>query len=702
MKSLWNDADARDCVRSYGAEHGEDLAMRIYSARLLGSDPGLVLHGGGNVSVKTTARTLLGEDVEVLCVKASGFDLAKTSPAALPALESAPLRRLRGLSELSDLGMVGQLRRSMLDPLGPDASVETLLHAFLADKFVDHTHADAVLELTNQPDGEALVREALGDAVAVLPWVMPGLGLAQAVAEAREQMPSCEGVVVLNHGLFTFGPDARTSYERMIALVDRAERFVAGRVGGQPAMLVANDVPPVAQLEDRAAEAIPVVRGGIAAQAEGRLGPKWRRVVAAWRADPELAAFSMHPAAAEVATRGLLTPDHVIRTKGAYLHLSAEQAGDAELCRSAVGSFARDSVARYEAHCQRFGVEPEMADPGPRVVVVEGVGVVGFGDDARGAGIALDIAEHTLRSMARAEAVGRYQPLDAAGVSEMEYWSLEQAKVRREPKRLAGQVGLVTGAGGAIGHGIAEALLHAGCAVVLTDLDAARLETARGKLAALDPSTRVHAVPGDVTDADDVARIFRACCLAFGGVDIVVPNAGIAHVSSLAEMDPAAFRKVVEVNLTGTLLVMKEAAKVFAAQRTGGAVVVQSSKNVFDPGAGFGAYSASKAGVHQLGKIAALELAPVGVRVNMVNADAVFGDEAIKSGLWEEVGPDRMRARGLDPEGLKAYYRDRSLLKTSVLPAHVGEAVVFFASADTPTTGATLPVDGGIPGAFPR
>lgn len=301
-----------------------------------------------------------------------------------------------------------------------------------------------------------------------------------------------------------------------------------------------------------------------------------------------------------------------------------------------------------------------------------------------------------------AESIGRFQSITEAETFQMEYWSLEQAKLgKQQAPLLAGKVALVTGAGGAIGHGVSEALLGAGAHVMQTDISGDLLEHTGSLLAERFPRRSFDSCLLDVTDASQVEAAFAQCCLRFGGIDVVVPNAGIAHVSSLRDMDPERFRKVLDVNLTGTMMVLRESARVFEKQGIGGSVIVQASKNVFEPGASFGAYSASKAGAYQLGKIAALELAPLGVRVNMINADAVFGD-AVKSGLWAEVGPERMRARALDPEGLRDYYRDRSLLKQRVTPQHVGQAAVFFASEATPTTGATLPVDAGIPGAFPR
>ncbi len=343
-----------------------------------------------------------------------------------------------------------------------------------------------------------------------------------------------------------------------------------------------------------------------------------------------------------------------------------------------------------------------MLDPDPRVLLVEGVGLLAFGADKKAARIAADIAEHTIRAKAKAAALGNYEDLPPEQLFEMEYWSLEQAKLgKKQAPLLAGRVVLITGAGGAIGHGIAEVLLEAGAQVMVTDRSEDRLAKTSELLGAKFPSWQFGATSLDVTDASSVTAAFEACTLRYGGLDVLVPNAGIAHVSDLAEMDLERFRQVVDVNLTGTLTVLREAAKVFLLQKTGGSVVVQASKNVFQPGASFGAYSASKAGAHQLGKVAALELAPLGVRVNMVNADAVFGGE-IGSGLWDEIGPERMRSRKLDPSGLREYYKERSLLKLEVTARDVGRAVLFFAAETTPTTGATLPVDAGIPGAFPR
>jgi NAD(P)-dependent dehydrogenase (short-subunit alcohol dehydrogenase family) len=342
-----------------------------------------------------------------------------------------------------------------------------------------------------------------------------------------------------------------------------------------------------------------------------------------------------------------------------------------------------------------------MLRPTPNVAVVEGVGLVALHGSRKAAVIAADIAEHTLRVKARAHALGKFEPLSDAALAQMEYWPLELEKLGsvKEPL-LHGQIALVTGAAGAIGCGIVEALLEHGACVLASDIDAERLDVVARRFQK--QRSQLATTVADVRDPAGVAAMFAACVSAFGGVDCVVPNAGIAGVGRIETLDKARFQDVFEINVTGTMLVLQEAARILRAQGTGGSIVVQASKNVFAPGAGFGPYSASKAAALQLARIAALEFAEFGVRCNVINADAVFGDNEVESQLWRVLGPERMRERNLDAAGLREHYRQRSLLKTEVLPRHVGEAVVFFASMRTPTTGAVLPVDGGLPEAFPR
>jgi rhamnulose-1-phosphate aldolase/alcohol dehydrogenase len=701
MENRWSDREAAEFVDRLGTRWGEALALRVYTSRLIGRDPDLVMHGGGNTSLKGKVTTLVGDDVEALFIKGSGWDLDAIEPPGLPPVDLAHLRRLRALPALSDEEMVNQLRTHLFDASAPNPSVETLLHAFLPHRFIDHTHADIALVLTNQPRDEAdqMVREAFGPRWAIVPYIMPGFALAKLAAEVFENDAGVEGLVLLNHGLFTFADDARTAYERMIAGVDRAERFVRARLREQrPQVQVRLEADPAA-----AARLAPVLRGVLA---EPSSNGEWRRMVLEYRTSDVLLEALARPDAADLAAAGPLTPDHVIRTKGPALFLGGSLPTDdaplRERLAAEVGAY-RERYDRYvEANRSRARTAITKLDALPRVVLVPGVGVFTAGRTKADARIAADIAEHTVPAKADANTIGHYLALADPDLFDMEYWSLEQAKLgKTKDAALAGQVALVTGAAGAIGFGIAKQLVAAGAHVLVADVDPERIRAAVDEL---DPKRRGVAagLAMDVTDEAAVASGFAEACRLYGGVDVVVLNAGVAHVSAIEKLEPEAFRRVLDVNLTGSFLVLREAARLFRRQGTAGNVIVNSSKNVFAPGAEFGAYSASKAGAHQLGKVAALELAAAGVRVNMINADAVFGDAKRPSGLWQEVGPSRAKSRGLDPRELEDFYRQRNLLKAKVTAEHVGNAVVFFASNLTPTTGATLPVDGGVADAFPR
>jgi NAD(P)-dependent dehydrogenase (short-subunit alcohol dehydrogenase family) len=398
-----------------------------------------------------------------------------------------------------------------------------------------------------------------------------------------------------------------------------------------------------------------------------------------------------------------ITPDHAIRTKGSYVLLADPPYGDLQ----ALGDLLRGTVEAYRAayrdyfdrNAREKGITPTPLDPTPRVVLLPGLGIFACGPTRRDAQIAADLAEHTVRVKAWAEMIGRYEPISEGDLFDMEYWSLEQAKLGdRAARPLEGQVALVTGGAGAIGEGVAGTLLSAGAHVVLVDVDGARLDGVQERLG----SDACELVEADVTEERDTRYAFREASRLFGGVDVVVATAGIAEVGELADLESEVFERTMRVNTTGTFLTLRDALHLLKLQGTGGHIVIVSSKNVFAPGHAFGAYSASKAGAHQLGRIAAIEGAPAGVRVNMVNVDAVFGSAENPSGLWGSVGPQRAASRGLAPEELPDFYRERNLLRARVTPGHVGNAVLFFVTQQTPTTGAALPVDGGLPEAFPR
>jgi len=702
VKSLFSQSESQQFVRTHPGL-SEELALRVYTSRLIGRDTALVLHGGGNTSVKLKRKNILGEEQDILYIKGSGVDLATIEPEGFVGLEMDPLRKLRSITILSDEEMENELRIHKISASSPDPSVEALLHAFLPRRYVDHTHADSILVLTNQENGEDVVRDALGPKVAVLPYVKSGFPLARGVIDLYDRCPDVGAIVVLNHGIFTFGEDAGVCYERMVEYVSRAESYIKKKIEGKILFTLRTDLVPPRDVSRSTARFAQVVRGVCAHRgSEGML----RRFYTEIRKGTDMVEASLSREIEEICRSGALTPDHVIRTKNWAIHIESVPENDEKLRQ-----IVRESVETYKGKYDLYfkkqveikGVKRRKLDPYPRVFVVAGLGLVALGFTRRAARIAADIAEHTLRAKARGIALGEYKPISDSHAFDMEYWSLQQKKLgKTSALPLQGQVAVVTGGGGAIGFGVADRLLAAGAVVAISDIDKARLEKVHSILTERYDESQVESIPFDVTDYQLVEKAFEEICRRLGGIDIVVPNAGIAHVAKIENLEPDRFDQVVAVNLKGTFNVIKASVPVFKRQGTGGNIVVISSKNVFDPGAAFGAYSASKAGAHQISKIAALELAELGVRVNMLNPDAVFGDEKVSSGLWDLVGPERMRSRGLDAEGLKEYYCQRSLLKVHVLAEHVGNAVVFFASGQTPTTGATLPIDGGIPAAFPR
>ena len=695
----------------YKAEWGEDLALRTYATRLLGAEPSLVLHGGGNTSVKGNCTNLLGEKKAALYVKASGFDMAVIEPEGHPGLDLEYLLKLRRLDELSNPRMLNELRTHLFDFKSATPSIESLAHALIPKQFIDHTHADAILGLTNQPEGEKVVKDALGMNgmngmngmdVIVLKYVKPGFQLAKATAAAFEANPQARGMVWMNHGLLTWGDTARESYEAMIELVTRAEAYLS-RKGTKP--LKVSSPTAVEMAEERAIRVAPVLRGLLARPEQDPEKP-FRHVILESLIDRKVLDFLDCKDGRELALSPPLTADHLIRTKGLPLWIDGPAYDDPAKLRDqlveAIELYSKDYAEYLKRNSARMDPELTPLDPLPRVVLLPGVGAFCAGVDSTAARIARDITAHTLAVKTQVAAAGDYQGLFEEHLFDMEYEVFQHDKLKsRVLSPLSGRVGVVTGGAGAIGSGISRALLEQGCSVAVTDLAGENLDRLVSELRQ-DFGEYVIGMAMDVTDAASVARGYGEIIRTWGGIDLVVVNAGIALVSSLQTLELERFRKLEQVNVEGTLLVLAESARLFERQATGGDIVLVSTKNVFAPSAHFGAYSATKAAAHQLARIASLELAPIDVRVNMVAPDGVFGEGARKSGLWAEVGPDRMKARGLDEKGLEEYYRDRNLLKARITARHVANAVLYFATRQTPTTGATLPVDGGLPDATPR
>jgi rhamnose utilization protein RhaD (predicted bifunctional aldolase and dehydrogenase)/NAD(P)-dependent dehydrogenase (short-subunit alcohol dehydrogenase family) len=664
MKSRWSDAEARRLIDLY-ADKGvaEDLALRVYSSRLLGQDPALVQHGGGNTSLKTTLPDALGRPVEVLCVKGSGWDLGDIEPPGLPACRLEPLLELRRLNTLSDEAMVAAQRSSLMDPAAPNPSVEALLHAWVAPRYVDHSHANAILALVDQPDGEALCRDLFGDRLSIAPYRMPGFALAQLAAATFEAQPDAEGMVLIKHGLFTWGADARESYERHIEFVDMAERRLAqGR----------RTVAPVGRPSPATAvEIAPVVRGALA-----RLG---RGMVLDHRCTDDILGFLAQPELERRSGAGPATPDHVIRIKPWPLVLPAPGPGFAEAAEAAAQAFAE----RYQAYFAHNNAEAEssktMLDPVPRVVLVPGVGLFGAGASRKDAAIAADIYETNIAVIDAAEGIGRFESISPAEIFEMEYWSLEQAKLgKAKEKALARKVVAVTGAGGGIGAAIARAFAAEGAEVACLDLDAeAAARTAK--------AVKGLAVACDVTDDASVEAAFDQVVLAYGGLDILASNAGAAFSGRIGEVSDAVLRQSFELNFFGHQRAARAAVGVFERQKAGGVLLFNASKQALNPGPDFGPYGLPKAATLALMRQYALDYGRAGVRSNAVNADR------IRSGLLTDAMiAARSKARGLSEHD----YMAGNLLGAEVTAEDVAQAFVSLALADK-TTGAVLTVDGG-------
>ena len=677
MKSLYSDREARAMVRHYAARGvHEDVALRVYTSRLLGRDPRLVQHGGGNTSVKTRIKDAIGDDVEVLCVKGSGWDMEKIEPAGLPAVRLDSLRRLEALDALRDEDMVNLIRGGLMDQASPTPSVETLLHAFLPHTFVDHTHAAAVLALCDRPDGEKLCRDVYGDRAPWVPYVMPGFALSKLARDVQAANPSCEGLVLLKHGIFSFGATAREAYERMIELVTLAERKLASE---KPARFAGAKLPK--KVADVAAVA-PIVRGALAVPVDRNEG-RWTRFVLEHRASERVMKFVNGRDVRRYGRGGVATPDHVIRTKPWPLILPAPEAGGL----GAFGAAARAAVAKYqtayrayfERHNARLSLKKEQLDPLPRVVLVPGVGLFGAGASSRAAKIAADIAETWVDVVTAAEAGRGFESVSERDLFDIEYWSLEQAKLGKSSEApLQRQVVAVTGAGGTIGSAIAAAFRRHGAEVALLDLNADAATAAAKEVQGL-------GLGCDVTNHASVHAAFAEIVRAFGGVDIVVSNAGAAWQGRIGDVADAVLRRSFELNFFAHQTVAQAAIRIFTTQGTGGVLLFNASKQAVNPGPDFGPYGLPKAATLALMRQYAVDYGAEGITANAVNADR------IRSGLLDgNTIASRSKARGVSQRD----YMAGNLLGREVHAEDVADAFVSLALARK-TTGAVLTVDGG-------
>jgi rhamnose utilization protein RhaD (predicted bifunctional aldolase and dehydrogenase)/NAD(P)-dependent dehydrogenase (short-subunit alcohol dehydrogenase family) len=652
MKSLWSDSEARKFTTP--------LEMRVYTSRLLGANPELVLHGGGNTSVKASETDFFGDPVEVIHVKGSGWDLGTIEAAGFAPVRMDALLKMARLDRLSDAEMVKQQRAAMLDPGAPNPSIEAILHAVIPQTYVDHTHANAVVAITNHKEGRKVVEDLYGDRVAIIPYVMPGFDLAKAVSKALAKVDArkLEGLILMNHGIFTMHDDARESYELMIRLVTEAEKLLARNLGKSFAL------PKAKATEDLL---------GLAAIRQAVSKLRGAPVIASLDASPEAVGFSARADVAKLATRGPLTPDHTIRTKRVPAVVGTDPA-------KAIAKYAEDYRAYFESNAKA----ETMLAPDPRWLVWQGHGVVSFGATEGEAAVIRDIATHTWRTIQLAESAfaGGWKPLPAAKLFEIEYWELEQAKLKKggHAPTHQGKVAIVTGSAAGIGFACAASLAHQGAKVVGIDLSP--------EIAEQMASIGGIGIVANLTDDAKVKAAVEGVVRQFGGLDILVSNAGIFTAGAyLDDLEQSNWDKSMAVNLTSHQKLLKYAIP-YLKKGIDPAIVLVGSRNVNAPGAGAASYSCAKAGLTQLCRVAALELAPFGVRCNIIHPDAVFDTK-----LWT---PENLQRSAERYNMTVDEYKTRNLLKTEIKSRDVGNMVAAMASPlFGKTTGAQVPVDGG-------
>jgi rhamnulose-1-phosphate aldolase/alcohol dehydrogenase len=686
MRSRWNDTEAAGL---------SDLDLLVYASRLIGAETSLVVWGGGNTSIKRSEPDHRGRQTPVLRVKGSGSDLKSIQRKDFPGVWMDDVRALLDRHDMGDQDMVDYLARILQEPGGPRPSIETLLHGFLPAYAVIHTHADALVSLTNNDRAGDVLQQVWGADVIAVPYRRPGFRISRDVADAIAARPRAKALLLERHGTICWGATVREAYDATIELITGAEDAIAERKKGRK--LFGGPRVPVLEPARRREVAL-----AVAPRLRGLLSGR-RRVVLSFDDAPAVTEFASSHDAAAVSQVGPATPDHTIYTKRLPCLVPLDDASDPtralEAIEGGVAEFSRGYTRYFEAH--RFE-GAELLDPLPRVVLVPGLGMFTAGRDRRTTGIVNDMYRHTIDVIGNATAFGAYVSLSPKDAFDVEYWPLELYKLTLAPpeKELARRVALVTGGGSGIGRAVARRLAAEGAHVVVGDLDRAGAEqTARDVVAGVGAG-RALGLAMDVTSEASVRAAFEETILAYGGLDILVSNAGIAHSSPVADMALADWERSFAVNSTGHFLVAREAMRLMIGQGIGGALVFVATKNVMAPGKDFAAYSAAKAAEAQLAKVLALEGAPHGIRSNIVSPDAVFQD----SRLWsEEVRRQRAAAQNVRVEDLEDFYRKRNLLGVRILPEDVAESVLFLASdRSAKTTGCTITVDGGVREAFPR
>jgi len=658
MKSLWSDVTAEKFA-------DDPLQLRVYSSRLLGQDHDLVLHGGGNTSVKITEKNLFGEDEDILYVKGSGWNLGDIEAEGFAPVRLKTLQHMAGLKLLSDADMVHMQRAAMTNPYAPNPSVEAVLHAIIPFRYVDHSHADAVVTITNSPGGEEKIKQIAGEKFLIVPYIMPGFLLAKKVYEMTKDLDwsSYDGLVLLNHGVFTFDDDAKHSYQKMIDIVSSAEQFLQTQAG---------QISNSAEHSEIDLQALTQIRKQVSIK-------RGAAVYALTDSSTESSSFASLEDVEPISTRGPLTPDHIIRTKQLPLIIQHDISDTTTTDNRAVEEYA----TAYRAYFDRNAKAQQVClDCSPRWAIWKNSGLLAFGTSLKEAGIICDISRHTIKAIQLAEKLGGWQSLSEKDLFDMEYWELEQAKLNktRNIPEFQGKIALVTGAASGIGKACVEMLINKGAAVAAIDID----PTIQG----LFNKNEILEITCDVSDDNELKQAVDDTVRAFGGLDILVTNAGIFTASeNIEDMQDETWDLSMEVNLTSHQRLIKHCIP-YLRHGIDAAIIIIASKNVPAPGPGASAYSAAKAGLTQLARVAALELGKDNIRVNTIHPNAVFD-----TGVWsEEILEARAKSYGLSVQ----QYKSNNVLHTTVTSTNVADMVCAMAGKTfAKTTGAQVPIDGG-------
>ena len=670
MKNDWSNLEAKRYIKKYKKlGYSEDVALRVYTTRLLGRNRELVLHGGGNTSVKTNIKDLDGKNYEVLCVKGSGWDMAEIEPEGLPAVKLQPLLALKNKKILSDEDMVAYQKRNLINIKSPNPSVETFLHAFLPFKFVDHTHSDAIMNITNRPEGLTLSKKIFGNKVSIVPYVMPGFGLSKKIHEVYSKNPKINCLILLNHGIFTFDDDAKKSYDLMIKYVTLAEKAIK--------KLKKKKIKQIKNYKTKFSpyEIAPILRGLLSEN-------KGQKFIVNFRSNKKLNYFINGKNIEKYSVKGTATPDHVIRVKPFPLIITPKPNSTLEefkkLADKKFIKYRKRYIKYFNKNKKKVREKKLILDTSPRVILVQNIGLFSVGDNFNASKIAGDLTETNARVISSVEETSKYKFISEKDIFDVEYWSLEQAKIKKAKKELQGHIVVITGSSGAIGSATYKIFKSHGAEIILLDYNLKKVKEMKSKVNDL----CIHC---DVRDKNSVKKAFKLICEKYGGIDILISNAGTATGGSIAEVEDKVLRQSFEDNFFSHQNCASEAIKIMKKQNINGCLLFNISKQSVNPGKNFGPYGLPKSALLNLCKQYALDYGSIGIRSNGVNADR------IRSGLLN----DRMiKSRAKAREVTSEEYMKGNLLLEEVKAEDVAKAFFHLATSKK-TTGAVLTVDGG-------